>query len=55
MVTGAMIFGRGKEQAGLLIELHPEYAIDPNDEQALAEFRSKIWYVASRCAYTDSV
>ncbi|KAF7798276.1 hypothetical protein EIP86_009494 [Pleurotus ostreatoroseus] len=44
MVTGAMIFGRGKEQAGLLIELHPEYAIDPNDEQALAEFRNKIWH-----------
>ena len=44
MVMGVLMFGREREQAGVLIEPQPEYAIDPNDERALAEFRNKIWY-----------
>ncbi|KAJ3555779.1 hypothetical protein NM688_g2383 [Phlebia brevispora] len=43
MVKGVLIFGRGREQAGVLIEPAPEYAVDPDDEDALTEFRNKIW------------
>ncbi|KAJ3543082.1 hypothetical protein NM688_g5900 [Phlebia brevispora] len=43
MVMGALMFGREREQAGILIEPHPKYAVDPDDEAALAEFRNKIW------------
>ena len=51
MVTGVMMFGRGREQAGVLIELHEDYAWDdPNDDQKLTEFRNKIWYVISALA-----
>lgn len=39
------MFGREREQAGLLVEPHPEYAVDPTDEKALADFRNKIWCV----------
>ncbi len=45
LVIGTLMFGREREQAGLLVEPHPERVIDPNDEGALAEFRNKIWYV----------
>ncbi|CAL1703594.1 unnamed protein product [Somion occarium] len=46
-VAGAVMFGRGKNEVGILIETKPEHAIDPNDESALVEFRNKIWpYVA---------
>ena len=49
MVNGALMFGREREQAGMLIEPHPDHAVDPNDEVALAEFRNKIWSVAQSC------
>ena len=45
MVTGAVMFGRGRNQSGILIEPHPDYAVDPKDEIAIAGFRNKIWYV----------
>lgn len=43
-VSGALMFGRGQTQAGVLIEPRGDAAIDPNDEKALTEFRNKIWY-----------
>lgn len=43
MVIGAVMFGRGRSQPGVLIEPKPEYAIDPKDSNALAQFRNKIW------------
>ncbi|THG99107.1 hypothetical protein EW026_g3199 [Hermanssonia centrifuga] len=43
MIMGALMFGREREQAGILIEPNPEFAIDPTDEAALAAFRNKIW------------
>lgn len=43
MVKGAVMFGRGREQAGILIEPAPQFEIDPNDEAALIDFRNKIW------------
>ena len=41
------MFGREREQAGVLVEPNPAHAIDPNDSSALAEFRNKLWFVAS--------
>ena len=40
------MFGRGKNQCGILIEPRPEYAINPRDPVALPKFRNKIWSVA---------
>ena len=45
MIAGAVMFGRGKNQCGILIELHPQYAFDLDDQAALVEFRNKIWCV----------
>ncbi|TCD66635.1 putative NRPS-like protein biosynthetic cluster [Steccherinum ochraceum] len=42
-VKGVVMFGRARAQAGVLIELHPNAVIDPNDEKALADFRNTIW------------
>lgn len=44
IITGAVMFGRGRTQAGVLIEPHPAHAIDPLDEQAVVAFRQKIWW-----------
>lgn len=43
MVSGAVMFGRGKNEPGILIELHPEHAIDIADEKAVIQFRNLIW------------
>ncbi|KAH8102700.1 hypothetical protein BXZ70DRAFT_929500 [Cristinia sonorae] len=42
-ISGAIIFGRGQTQAGVLIELRPDAAFDPKNEKALTEFRNNIW------------
>ncbi|KAK0200640.1 NRPS-like enzyme [Desarmillaria ectypa] len=42
-ISGAVIFGRGKFQPGVLIQPSTEYAFDPNDTKRLAEYRSLIW------------
>lgn len=42
-VTASLMFGRGRFQAGILVEPKPEYQFDPSDERKLAEFRNKIW------------
>ena len=44
LVQGVVMFGRERNQVGVLIEPRPEHAIDVNDEKAVAEFRNKIWY-----------
>ena len=43
LVYGCVMFGREREQPGILIEPQPEHAVDPNDEAALVAFRNKIW------------
>ena len=43
MVAGAVMFGRGRNQCGILIEPRPEHAVDVNEPSSLAEFRNKIW------------
>ncbi|KAF8838011.1 acetyl-CoA synthetase-like protein [Paxillus ammoniavirescens] len=45
LVKAALIFGRERNQVGILIEPHPEHAIDVNDEKAVLEFKNKIWPV----------
>lgn len=44
MVKGAVMFGRGRDEAGVIIDPAPEYAFDPKDESLLIAFRNKIWY-----------
>ena len=46
MVMGAVVFGRGREQAGVLVEPRPDFAIDPKDEAAVVAFRNEVWYVS---------
>ena len=53
LVKGAVMFGRGREQAGVLIEPHPQYAIEPEDDHALVEFRNKIWYVPIQGSFEE--
>ncbi|KAH0828782.1 acetyl-CoA synthetase-like protein [Lanmaoa asiatica] len=45
LVQGVVMFGRERNQAGVLIEPRPEHAIDVNNEKAVAEFRNRIWPV----------
>ena len=37
------MFGRGKFNAGILVDPKPEYKFDPRDTKKLAEFRNLIW------------
>ena len=41
----SIVFGRGRFNAGVLIEPKEEFKFDPIDQAKLAEFRNKIWYV----------
>lgn len=43
LVTDAVMFGRAKPQAGILIDPVPEHAIDPKDETAVTKFKDEIW------------
>ncbi|EKM59937.1 uncharacterized protein PHACADRAFT_206156 [Phanerochaete carnosa HHB-10118-sp] len=43
LVSGCIMFGREREQPGIIVEPQPAYAVDPNDMAALAKFRNKIW------------
>ncbi len=43
LVTDAVMFGRAKPQAGILIDPIPEYAINPKDEAAVAKFIDEMW------------
>ncbi len=45
MVQSSVIFGRGRFQAGVLIEPKPEHAFDPEDLNGLSSFRDVSWYV----------
>ncbi|EPQ53300.1 acetyl-CoA synthetase-like protein [Gloeophyllum trabeum ATCC 11539] len=43
MVQGAIMFGRERNQVGVLVEPKAQYAFDPSDQAALAAFRNSIW------------
>ncbi|KAG1835183.1 putative aminoadipate reductase [Suillus variegatus] len=42
-VSGAVIFGRGRNQVGILVEPRAGSEIDVDDENQLAEFRNRVW------------
>ncbi|KAG2145295.1 putative aminoadipate reductase [Suillus bovinus] len=42
-VAGAVVFGRGRNQVGVLIEPRAGCEIDVDDEKQLAEFRNRVW------------
>ncbi|THH28219.1 hypothetical protein EUX98_g5965 [Antrodiella citrinella] len=42
-ISGAIMFGRGRIQPGVLLEPKPDYAFDPKDTEALAKFRNQVW------------
>ncbi|KAF4612641.1 hypothetical protein D9613_011797 [Agrocybe pediades] len=42
-VQSSIMFGRGRFNAGILVEPKSEFRFDPSDENKLAEFRNKIW------------
>ncbi|KAH9946535.1 hypothetical protein B0H21DRAFT_822721 [Amylocystis lapponica] len=42
-LMGAVVFGRGRQQPGVLVEPKPGHTIMPGDQRALIEFRNKIW------------
>ncbi|KAH9841046.1 uncharacterized protein C8Q71DRAFT_890574 [Rhodofomes roseus] len=44
-VLASVMFGRGRFQAGILVDPRPQHRVDPADETKLAEFRNMIWYV----------
>ena len=42
-VQGVVMFGRQRNQVGILIEPRPEYHIDTQDDQAVQDFRDQVW------------
>jgi hypothetical protein len=45
MIQNAIMFGRGRFHAGVLINPADTYVFDPSDLEKLAEFRRGIWLV----------
>jgi hypothetical protein len=43
LVASAVMFGRGREQNGIIIQPTKGHEIDPRDPVALAQFRNDIW------------
>ncbi|KZT01334.1 acetyl-CoA synthetase-like protein [Laetiporus sulphureus 93-53] len=47
-VQSCVMFGRGRFQAGVLIDVKPQFKFDPSDEVALAAFRNAIMSTVER-------
>ncbi|PCH43993.1 acetyl-CoA synthetase-like protein, partial [Wolfiporia cocos MD-104 SS10] len=47
-VLSSVMFGRGRFQAGVLIDPKPAFRFDPVDQVKLADFRNKIWPTIER-------
>ncbi|KAJ7157427.1 putative aminoadipate reductase [Mycena filopes] len=45
LIGGAVVFGRERNQVGVLIEPNPQQTLDPTDEREVAQFRNLIWPV----------
>lgn len=39
------MFGRGRMQNGVLIDVRPDFAFDPENEADLSSFRQRVWFV----------
>ncbi|KAJ7827451.1 hypothetical protein B0H13DRAFT_2241007 [Mycena leptocephala] len=48
LVAGAVVFGRDRDQAGILVELTADLAIDVEDPTRFDELRNKIWPVIEK-------
>ncbi len=47
-IRGAIMFGRGRFQNGVLVDPKPQYAFDSRDQAKLEKFRNAIWSVFAR-------
>ncbi|KZT27278.1 acetyl-CoA synthetase-like protein, partial [Neolentinus lepideus HHB14362 ss-1] len=45
LVVGAIMFGRGRNQVGVLIEPRQEHLMNTDDPASLADFRNQIWSI----------
>jgi hypothetical protein len=43
LIMGGIMFGRERNQVGLLIEPKMQYRVDPKDDQQVEKFRNSIW------------
>ncbi|KAF9238227.1 acetyl-CoA synthetase-like protein [Melanogaster broomeanus] len=43
LLQGTVMFGRERNQVGILVEPRLEHVVDIRDDKAIAEFRNKIW------------
>ncbi|KAH0828784.1 acetyl-CoA synthetase-like protein [Lanmaoa asiatica] len=43
MVQGVVMFGRQRNQVGILVEPRPEYCLNTQNDQLVQEFRDKVW------------
>ncbi|KAJ7045274.1 putative aminoadipate reductase [Mycena alexandri] len=48
LITGAVIFGRERNQVGVLIEPNSQHKMDPKDDKQIANFRNLIWPVIQK-------
>ena len=46
LVADAVMFGRAKLQAGVLVDPAPQHLVDPNDMVAVSKYIDEIWYAA---------
>jgi long-subunit acyl-CoA synthetase (AMP-forming) len=42
-IRDAVMFGRERNQVGVLVEPNVQYKMDPKDEKKVAQFRDVIW------------
>ncbi|KAF8825493.1 hypothetical protein HHX47_DHR6000281 [Lentinula edodes] len=54
-VAAAVMFGRGRFQAGILVEPKPPYKFEPSDETKLSEFRNKLCRQAILNQYEEEI
>uniref|UniRef100_D8QLB7 Polyketide synthase-like phosphopantetheine-binding domain-containing protein n=1 Tax=Schizophyllum commune (strain H4-8 / FGSC 9210) TaxID=578458 RepID=D8QLB7_SCHCM len=45
LVAAAVMFGRGRDEAGILIEPAPAHQVDVDDDTAVAAYRNAVWPV----------
>lgn len=53
LIQGAIMFGRERNQVGIIVEPWPEHAVDIRDNDTVAEFRNKIWYVSGSLLWDE--
>ena len=48
-VRSSVMFGRGRFNTGIIIDVAETYVLDPDDREAMAKFRNDIWHVVGLC------